>query len=84
MKYIADKKNSSSSKGIKFIQINVIDILLAECSKSWVFAIGSVDNICNTMQGLQNVCKLGKNEVVIQVRNGNGITAQAIGVMSLS
>ena len=34
LKYLADKKNSSSGKGIKVIQVNVIDILLAENSKS--------------------------------------------------
>jgi hypothetical protein len=53
-KYLADKKkNGSSSKGIKVIQINVIDILLASNTcMSWVFNTGSVAHICNTMQGL--------------------------------
>ena len=53
LKYLADKKNASSSKGIKVIQVNVIDIQLTENSKSWVFDTGSVANICNMMQGLR-------------------------------
>ena len=49
-KYLADKKNGSSGKGIKVIQVNVIDILLANNSyKSWVFDNGSVDHIYNIM-----------------------------------
>ena len=85
-KYLADKKkNGSSGKGIKVIQVNVIDILLASNTcKSWVFDTGSVAHICNTMQGLQKVRKLERNEVVMRVGNGEGVSAQAVGVMSLS
>ena len=84
MKYLADKKNLSSGKGIKVIQVNVIDILLAKNSKSWVFDTRSVAHICNTSQGLRKIRKLGKNDVVMRVRNGDGIAAQAVGVMTLS
>ena len=66
------------------IQINVIDVLLAsENSKSWVFDTGSVAHICNSIQGLQKVRKLAKNEVVMRVGNGAGIAAQAVGIMPL-
>ena len=64
-KYLADKKNSSSGKGIKVIQVNVIDVLLAENSKSWVFDTRSVAHICNTIQGLRKFHKLNRNEVVM-------------------
>ena len=37
LKYLADKKKTSASKGIKVIQVNVIDILLTQNSKSWAF-----------------------------------------------
>lgn len=72
---MANKKNSSSDKGIKVIQVNVIDNLLVD---------GSVADICNTTRGLQKICKVRKNEVMRRVENGDGIAAQAIGVMSLS
>ena len=64
-KYLADKKNSSSGKGIKVIQVNVIDVLLAKNSKAWVFDTGSVAHICNSMQGLRKIHKLNRNEVVM-------------------
>ena len=82
MKYLADKKKSSSGKGIKVIQVNVIDILLAENSKSWLFDTGSVAHICNTRHGLRRVRKLNR-KVMMRVGNGDGITAQAVSVMSL-
>ena len=78
-KYLAEKK-----KGITVIRVNVIDVLLAsENSKSWVFDTGSVAHICNSIQGLQKVRKLAKNEVVMRVGNGAGIAAQAVGIMPL-
>jgi hypothetical protein len=83
LKYLADKKNSSSGKGIKVIQVNFIDILLAEKFKSWVFNTGSVAHIRNTMQGPWKIHKLRRNEVVMHVGNGDGLAAQAIGVMTL-
>ena len=68
----------------KVIQVNVIDILIAENTKSWVFDTRSVADICNMMEGLQKIHKMSRNEVVMHVRNGDGIAAQAVGVMSLS
>ena len=65
LKYLEDKKNKSSSKGIKVIQVNVIDILLSKNYMSWLFDTGLVANICNMMQGLRNVQKLSRNEVVM-------------------
>ena len=83
-KYLEDKKSGKTGKGIIVIQVNVIDVLLAsENSKSWVFDTGSVAHICNSIQGLQKVRKLAKNEVVMRVGNGNGIAAQAVGIMPL-
>jgi hypothetical protein len=83
-RYLEDKKSGKIEKGINVIQVNVIDILLAsENSKSWVFDTGSVAHICNSIQGLQKVRKLAKNEVVMRVRNGDAIAAQAVGIMPL-
>ena len=83
-KYLVDKKSGLSGKGITVIHVNVIDVLLAsKNSKSWVFDTGLVAHICNSMQGLQRMCKLAKNEVVMRIRNGAGVTAQAVLIMPL-
>src|ERR1041384_8303576 len=83
-KDLADKKSGKTGKGIIIIQVNFIDVLLAsENSKSWVFDTGSVAHICNSIQGLQKVRKLAKNEFMMRVGNGAGIAAQAVGIMPL-
>src|SRR6266536_3387448 len=83
-KYLEDKKSGKTGKGITVIQVNVIDVFLAsENSKSWVFDTGSVAHICNSIQGLQKVRRLAKNEVVMRVGNGAGIAAQSVGIMPL-
>jgi len=83
-KYLEDKKSGKTGKVITVIQVNVIDVLLArENSKSWVFDTGSVAHICNSIQGLQKVRRLAKNEVVMRVGNGAGIAAQSVGIMPL-
>ena len=84
LKYLVNKKNTSSGKGIKVIQVNVIDILLSKNYMSWLFDTGLVANICNMMQGLRNDLKLRRNEVVMRVENGDGIAAQDVSVMSLN
>ena len=48
-----------------------------------IFDTGSVAHICNSIQGLQKVRKLAKNEVVMLIGNGAGIAAQAFGIMPL-
>ena len=58
-------------------------MLASENSKSWVFDTGSVAHICNSIQGLQKVRKLVKNEVVMSFGNGAGIATQAVGIMPL-
>ena len=82
-KYLADKKSGTSGKGI--IVIHVIDVFLASSNcKSWVFDTGSVAHICNSIQGLQKVRRLAKNEVQMRVGNGVQVSAQAVGIMPLS
>ena len=68
------------NKGI--CDIHVIDLFVTNArSSTWVFDTGSVANICNSKQGLQNKRALAKDEVMMRV--GNGSKVDVIGVSTL-
>src|SRR3989337_2265415 len=67
-KYLADKKAGNVNKGI--FDIHVIDVYLTSArSSTLVFDTGSVANICNSKQELQNKRRLPKDEVTMHVGN---------------
>ena len=80
-KYLADKK-AGTIKGI--FDIHVIDVFLTSprCS-AWVFDTGSVANICNSKQELQNRRRLARDEVTMRVGNGSRVDVMAVGTLSL-
>ena len=80
-KYLADKK-AGTIKGI--FDIHVIDVFLTSprCS-AWVLDTGSVANICNSKQELQNRQRLVRDEVTMRVGNGSRVDVMAIGTLSL-
>jgi hypothetical protein len=79
---IEKKKSGKYDQGI--IVIHVIDIFLTgPYSNYWVLDTRSVAHICNSMQGLQKVRRLARNEVEMRVGNGMRIAAHSVGVMTL-
>jgi len=81
-KYLADKKVGNVNKGI--FDIHVIDVYLTSaCSSAWVFDTGSVANICNSKQDLQNKRRLARDEVTMHVGNGSKVDAIAVGTFPL-
>ena len=81
-KYLADKKDGKVNKGI--CDIHVIDVYLTRArSSTWVFDTGSVANICNSKQGLQNKRALAKDEVTMRVGNGSKVDVIAVGTLPL-
>ena len=71
-KYLADKKDGKVNKGI--CDIHVIDVYLTNArSSTWVFDTGSVANIFNSKQELQNKQRLVEGEVMMCVGSGSKI-----------
>jgi hypothetical protein len=65
-KYLADKKDGKVNKGIFYI--HVIDVYFTSVhSIPWVFDTGSVANISNSKQELQNEQRLVNDEVTMCV-----------------
>ena len=52
-------------------------------SSTWVFDTGSVANICNSKQELQNRRRLARDEVTMRVRNGSKVEVIAVGTLPL-
>src|SRR3954464_9723948 len=81
-KYLADKKDGKVNKGI--CDIHVIDVYLTNArSSTRVFDTGSVANICNSKQGLQNKRTLAKDEVTMRMGNGSKVDVIAVGTLPL-
>src|SRR6266699_1755735 len=81
-KYLADRKAGRVNKGI--CDIHVVDVYLTSTrSSNWVFDIGSVANICNSKQELQNRRALRRNEVTMRVGNGSRVDVIAVGTLPL-
>jgi hypothetical protein len=78
-KYLEDKKAgkvAARDKGIFYI--HVINIYLTSAhSNTWVFDTGSVANICNSQQDLRNKWHLERNDVMMQVSNGQHVDVMA-------
>ena len=70
--FLVDKKDGKVNKGI--FDIHVIDVYFTSVHSSpWVFDTGSVANICNSKQELQNEQKLVKGEVMMCVGSSSKI-----------
>jgi hypothetical protein len=84
-KYLEDKKASKVVARDKSIfDIHVTDIYLTSArSNTWVFDTSSVANICNSQQNLRNKRRLERNEVTMQVGNGQRVDIVAIGTLHL-
>jgi len=81
-KYLADRKAGRVNKGI--CDIHVVDVYLTSTrSSNWVFDTGSVANICNSKQELQNRRALRRNEVTMRVGNGSRVDVIAVGTLPL-
>jgi transposase InsO family protein len=81
-KYLADLKAGNVKKGI--LDIHVIDVYLTSTrSSAWVFDTGSVANICNSKQELQNKRRLARDEVTMRVGNGSKVDVIAVGTLPL-
>ena len=52
-------------------------------SSTWVFDTGSLANICNSKQGLQNRRRLAKDEVTMRVGNGSKVDVIVVGMLPL-
>ena len=81
------KNNSFIYHNVAFFPINnkmVIDVYLTSArSSAWVFDTGSVSNICNSKQGLQNRRRLARDEVTMRVGNGSKVDVIAVGTLPL-
>ena len=81
-KYLADLKAGNVKKGI--LDIHVIDVYLTSTrSSAWVFDTGSVANIYNSKQELQNKRRLARDEVTMRVGNGCKVDVVAVGTLPL-
>lgn len=79
---MADKKAGNINKGI--YDIHVIDVYLTSArSSAWVFDTGSVANICNSKQELQNKRSLARDEVMMRVGNGSKVDVIAVVTLPL-
>ncbi|GAV56472.1 zf-CCHC domain-containing protein/UBN2_2 domain-containing protein, partial [Cephalotus follicularis] len=75
-----DNPHGSSTSGMFMIELN----LALNSSSSWVLDTGCGTNLCNSLQGLRKVRKLGAGELDLRLGDGSRIIAQAVGVHDIS
>ena len=75
-------KNRSSNSGTLVVHITKI-FLTDSYVNSWVFDIGSVAHICNSMQEMTKSRSVDRGEVDFRVGNNARVAALAVGTMQL-
>ncbi|GAV67442.1 zf-CCHC domain-containing protein, partial [Cephalotus follicularis] len=76
----ADNPHGASTSGMFIIELN----LALNSSSSWVLDTGCGTNLCNLLQGLRKVRKLGAGDLDLRLGDGFRIIAQAVGVYDIS
>ncbi|GAV89221.1 zf-CCHC domain-containing protein, partial [Cephalotus follicularis] len=71
-----DNPYGASTSGMFMIELN----LALNSSASWVLDIGCGTNLCNSLQGLRKVRKLGAGDLDLRLGDGSRIIAQAVGI----
>ncbi|GAV84042.1 UBN2_2 domain-containing protein, partial [Cephalotus follicularis] len=72
----ADKLHGASTSCMFMIELN----LALNSSSSWVLDVGCGTNLCNSLQGLRKVRKLGAGDLDLRLGDGSRIIAQATGI----
>ncbi|GAV88049.1 UBN2_2 domain-containing protein, partial [Cephalotus follicularis] len=76
----ADNRHGASTSGMFMIELN----LALNSSSSWVLDTGCGTNLCNSLQGLRKVRKLGAGDLDLRLGDGSRIIAQAVGVYDIT
>ncbi|GAV88731.1 zf-CCHC domain-containing protein, partial [Cephalotus follicularis] len=76
----ADNPHGASTSGMFMIELN----LALNSSSSWVLDTRCGTNLCNSLQGLRKVRKLGAGNLDLRLGDGSRIIAQAVGVYDIS
>ncbi|GAV71243.1 zf-CCHC domain-containing protein, partial [Cephalotus follicularis] len=76
----ADNSHGASTSGMFMIELN----LALNSSSSWVLVTGCGTNLCNSLQGLRKVTKLGAGDLDLRLGDGSRIIAQAVGICDVN
>ncbi|GAV61637.1 zf-CCHC domain-containing protein, partial [Cephalotus follicularis] len=76
----ADNPHGASTSTMFMIELN----LALNSSSSWVLDTGCGTNLCNSLQGLRKVRKLGAGDLDLRLGDGSRIITQAVGICDLN
>ncbi|GAV69848.1 zf-CCHC domain-containing protein/UBN2_2 domain-containing protein [Cephalotus follicularis] len=76
----ADNLHGANTLGMFMIELN----LALNSSSSWVLDTGYGTNLCNLLQGLRKVRKLGAGDLDLRLGDGSRIIAQAVGICDVN
>ncbi|GAV79242.1 zf-CCHC domain-containing protein/UBN2_2 domain-containing protein, partial [Cephalotus follicularis] len=76
----ADNPHCGSTSGMFMIELN----LALNSSSSWVLDTGCGTNLCNSLQGLRKVRKLGAGDLDLRLGDGSRIIAEAVGIYDVT
>ncbi|GAV68036.1 zf-CCHC domain-containing protein/UBN2_2 domain-containing protein, partial [Cephalotus follicularis] len=75
-----DNPHGASTSGMFMIELN----LALNSSSSWVLDTECGTNLCNSLQGLRKVRKLGAGDLDLRLGDGSRIIAQAVGICDVN
>ncbi|GAV90390.1 zf-CCHC domain-containing protein/UBN2_2 domain-containing protein, partial [Cephalotus follicularis] len=76
----ADNPHGTSTSGMFMIELN----LALNSSSLWVLDTECGTNLCNSLQGLRKVRKLGARDLDLRLGDGSRIIAQAVGICDVN
>ncbi|GAV57427.1 LOW QUALITY PROTEIN: hypothetical protein CFOL_v3_00964, partial [Cephalotus follicularis] len=76
----SDVLHGASTSGMFMIELN----LTLNSSSSWVLDTGCGNNLCNSLQGLRKVRKLGAGDLDLRLGDGSRIIAEAVRIYDIT